>query len=323
MASTPLEVLEMRVLLATDLSSHAEKARDLVAGMALPPGSAVRVVHAIEPMPDMSAFAPMPILELSDYAERELHAELETLVRPLQATDRSVEIVLRFGRAADVIVAEAEDTRADLIVIGSRGRGGVASMILGSVSAEVVDRAPCPVLVARTRTLHRVLLAEDGSPSAAVGAALIANLPALRSLPVRVVSVADTGLPYAATMDPLASSAAVEAYYDALPAFREERERLGRERAAKLRKEGINATSEFREGDAAAELIRAAAQDKSDCIVIGSRGKTGLTRVVLGSVARGVLFHAECSVLVTHAPIAGTAPDHLPAATFEHVLPKR
>jgi nucleotide-binding universal stress UspA family protein len=137
------------------------------------------------------------------------------------------------------------------------------------------------------------------------------------------VSVADTGLPYAATMDPLASSAAVEAYYDALPTFREERERIGRERAAKLREAGVHATSEFREGDAAAELIKAAAQDKSDCIVIGSRGKTGLTRVALGSVARGVLFHAECSVLVTHAPTAGTAPDRIPASTFEHVLPKR
>ena len=313
----------MRVLLATDFSTHAERARDLVTSMALPPGSTVRVVHAIEPMQDISAFAPLPMLELSDYAERALRAELETFVKPLQTVDRKVEPVLPFGRAADVIVAEAEETHADLIVIGSRGRGGVASMILGSVSAEVVDRAPCPVLVARTRTLHRILLAEDGSASAAIGAALIANLPPLRSLPVRVVSVADTGSPYAATMDPLASSAAVEAYYDALPAFREEREQLGRERAAKLREAGVSATSEFREGDAAAELIKAAARDKSDCIVIGSRGKTGLSRLVLGSVARGVLFHAECSVLVTHAPTTGTAPDRIPASTFEHVLPKR
>jgi nucleotide-binding universal stress UspA family protein len=313
----------MRVLLATDFSTHAEKARDLVAGLALPPGSTVRVVHAIEPMPDVTAFAPMPLLELSDYAERELRSELETFVNPLRAPDRTVERTLPFGRAADVIVAEAEDLRADLIVIGSRGRGGVASMILGSVSAEVIDRAPCPVLVARGRVLHRVLLAEDGSASAAIGAALVASLPPLRSLPVRVVSVADTGMPYAATMDPLASSAAVDAYYDALPALRAEYERLARERAVKLREAGVTATSEFREGDAAAELIKAAAQDKSDCIIIGSRGKTGLTRLVLGSVARAVLFHAECSVLVTHSPTAGTTPDRIPAATFEHVLPKR
>jgi nucleotide-binding universal stress UspA family protein len=314
----------MRVLLATDFSTNAEKARDLVAGLALPPDSTVQVVHAIEPMPYMNAFAPMPMLELSDYAERELRGELETFVRPLLAADRTVERVLPFGRAADVIVRQAERHGADLIVIGSRGRGGVASMILGSVSAEVVDRAPCAVLVARGRTLHRLLLAEDGSASAASGAALIASLPPLRSLPVRVVSVAETGSPYGATMDPLASSAAVEAYYDALPAFREERERLGRERARQLRDAGVSATSEFREGDAAAELIKAAARDRSDCIVIGSRGRTGLTRAVLGSVARAVLFHGDCSVLVTHAPIAGTVPDRLPAATFEHgLLPKR
>lgn len=313
----------MRVLLATDFSTHAEKARDLVASLALPPGSTVRVVHAIEPMADISAFAPIPMLELSDYAERALRAELETFVKLLQSPDRGVDFVLPFGRAADVIVAEAEHSKADLIVIGSRGRGGVATMILGSVSAEVVDRAPCPVLVARRRTLRRILVAEDGSASAGVGAQLVTSLPPLRSLPVRVVSVAETGFPYGATMDPMASSAAVEAYYDGLPALRAEYERLARERAAKLREAGVTATSEFREGDAAAELIKAAAQDKSDCIIIGSRGRTGLTRLVLGSVARGVLLHAECSVLVTHAPTAGTAPDRIPASTFEHGLPKR
>jgi nucleotide-binding universal stress UspA family protein len=313
----------MRVLLATDFSTHAEKARDLVASLALPPGSTVRVVHAIEPMPDITAFAPLPMLELSDYAERDLRTELETFVKPLRAPDRTVEFALPFGRAADVVVREAEASEADLIVIGSRGRGGVSSMILGSVSAEVVDRAPSPVLVARGHVLRRILLAEDGSASAAVGAQLITSLPPLRSLPVRVVGVAETGFPYAATMDPMASSAAVEAYHDALPALRAEYERLARDRATKLRDAGVAATSEFREGDAAAQLIKAAAQDKSDCIVIGSRGKTGLTRLVLGSVARAVLFHAECSVLVTHAPSAVKTPDYIPAATFEHVLPKR
>jgi nucleotide-binding universal stress UspA family protein len=123
-------------------------------------------------------------------------------------------------------------------------------------------------------------------------------------------------------MDPTASSAAVEAYYDALPALRAEYERLARERAAKLRDVGVSATSEFREGDPAAELIKAAAQDKSDCIVVGSRGKTGLTRLMLGSVARAVLFHADCSVLVTHAPVPGKTHDVIPAATFEHVSPR-
>jgi nucleotide-binding universal stress UspA family protein len=83
----------------------------------------------------------------------------------------------------------------------------------------------------------------------------------------------------------------------------------------------VSPSAEFRAGDPAAELIKAAAQDKSDCIVVGSRGKTGLTRLMLGSVARAVLFHADCSVLVTHAPVTGKTPDVIPAATFEHVAP--
>lgn len=63
----------------------------------------------------------------------------------------------------------------------------------------------------------------------------------------------------------------------------------------------------MREGDAAAEIIAAAETDNSDLIVIGSRGQTGLTRLVLGSVARAVLFHSPCSVLVAHVPTTGRA----------------
>jgi len=296
----------MRVLLATDLSSQAEAARALAARLLLSAGSAVRVVHAIEPLTTVTAFAPVPILDLSEEADRELRGELETFAAPLRSPQRTVEIVLRFGRAADVIVAEAERFGADLLVIGSRGRGGIASMVLGSVSAEVVDRAPCPVLVARGETLTRILLAEDGSASAAVGAEVITDLPPLRSLPVRVVSVVDLPFPYATEEGPLAT-AAIRDYQELLPGLRTEHERLARERATALGAAGISAASEMREGDAAAEIIAAAETDNSDLIVIGSRGQTGLTRLVLGSVARAVLFHSPCSVLVAHVSTKGRA----------------
>ncbi|HEV8654675.1 MAG TPA: universal stress protein, partial [Candidatus Limnocylindria bacterium] len=92
--------------------------------------------------------------------------------------------------------------------------------------------------------------------------------------------------------------AAVQAYYDSLPALREATAKVARERAAALVAAGLAATSEIREGDAAAELIAAAAEAHADCIIIGSHGRTGVTRLFLGSVARAVLFDAPCSVLI-------------------------
>jgi nucleotide-binding universal stress UspA family protein len=305
----------MRVLLATDLSPRAETARTLVAGLALPSGSSVRIVYAIEPLPTIIRDED-PILDLTPEDERELQAQLETFAAPIRSPERSVEIALRFGRAADVIVAEAERFAADLVVVGSRGRGALATMLLGSVSAEVVDRAPCPVLVARGETLRRILLAEDGSESAAGGARAIADLPPLRVLPVRVVSVTDFPFPYPAELDPSAVAASRN-YQALLPRLRREHERVARERAQSLVALGIRASWEMREGDAAAEIIRVAEKDASDLIVIGSRGKTGFTRFVIGSVARAVLFHAPCSVLVARAS-ALPVPDDVSLAEIEN-----
>ncbi len=61
---------------------------------------------------------------------------------------------------------------------------------------------------------------------------------------------------------------------------------------------GVNADAGVREGDAATEILAAAAEFDADLIVMGTRGKTGLTQLILGSVARNVVSHATCSVMV-------------------------
>jgi nucleotide-binding universal stress UspA family protein len=290
----------MRVLLATDFSSHAEDAVRVVKALPLPSGSAIRVIHVIEPFPEVTAFAPAAITEIGEAAEQQLRGELEKTAATLRTPGCEVETAVVLGRTADVIVEEAERSKADLIVIGSRGRRAIRSALLGSVSAEVVDRAPCPVLVARGPALRRAILAEDGSETAAAGARLLATVPALRDLQVRVVSVVDAPFPstLATTDAAMATYAAIQAYYDALPALREATAKSARERTAALVAAGLAATFEVREGDAAAQLIAAAIDDRADCIVIGSHGRTGMARIVLGSVARGVLFNAPCSVLI-------------------------
>ncbi|MEX2046413.1 MAG: universal stress protein [Chloroflexota bacterium] len=290
----------MRVLLATDFSPHADDAAKIVGSLPLPSGSTIRVVHVIEPLPQVTAFAPAGISELTAAAEQHVRGELESFAAKLRAPGRTVETALVIGRTADVIVEEAERSEADLIVIGSRGRRAIKSALLGSVSAEVVDRARCPVLVARGPALRRVVLADDGSVTAAAGARLLATVPALSDLAVRVVSVVDVPFPstLAGNDAAMATYAAIQAYYDSLPGLRDETAKIARDRAEALTASGMKATSEVREGDAAAQLIAAADADRSDCIVIGSHGRTGVTRMLLGSVARTVLFNAPCSVLI-------------------------
>ena len=292
----------MKVLLATDFSESAGVAHALVKAMALPPGSQVRVVHAVEPITTVQVFAPSALLAISEATERESRELVTRLSREFAGPFVLTDGVIGLGRAADVIVDEANEFQPDLLIVGSRGRRGVASAVLGSVSAEVVDRAPCPVLIARKKTLSSLVLAEDGSAYASAGARVIRDIPALAAAPVHVVSVVDVPFPTLA-IDPTATGASLEAYRayeEALPAIRAKHAAMARDRATALRTAGLDATSEQREGDAGEELIAVAAERKADCIVIGSRGQTGLKRLALGSVARSVLFGAPCSVLIVH-----------------------
>jgi nucleotide-binding universal stress UspA family protein len=296
----------MRVLIATDFSAHAEDALALVAGLVIPAGSAIRLVHVVEPLPAINALAPSEMLTLAAEGEREIMTELDRKAAMFGDRALVVQTALVIGRPADVIVEEAQRFHADLVVLGSRGRRRVAATLLGSVSAEVVDRAPCPVLVARGRALTRVVLADDGSEVAAAGADLVTNLPALRSLPVQVVSVVDAPFPFTMANSDAGPSmyAAIQAYYDSLPSLREATSRIASDRSARLNTAGLRTTAEMREGDAADELIAAAAAGHADGIVIGSHGRTGVSRLFLGSVARAVLFNAPCSVLIVRAPVA-------------------
>ena len=295
----------MRILLATDLSSDSEIALTLVMGMPLPARSRIRVVHAVEPLDVAATFAVAPIPEMPSGLVDDARRELAKIARTLTRACVEIETAVRSGRAPDVIVEEAASFAPDLIVMANRGRGAIASTLLGSVSAEVIDRAQAPVLIARRPTLASVVLAEDGSPSAAAGARFIAAYAPFANSAVHVVSVTDVPFPVVLA-DPAGTNTAVDAYTSyqmSVEAARANQEAALTTRLLALREVGVTTTGERREGDVATELIAAATARRADCIVIGSRGQTGLRRFVLGSVARSVLFHASCSVLIAHAPV--------------------
>jgi nucleotide-binding universal stress UspA family protein len=187
----------------------------------------------------------------------------------------------------------------DLIVLGSHGRGSVGSTILGSVSAEVVDHAPYPVVVARTSRITRAVLTHDGSDGARQAEQLITTWSFLRRLPLRVVS-AWSLVPNYVSLDALGRSfMSGELYQQVIDDVRAERTRAANEAAKRLLDDGVAAIADVREGPAAQVVIDVAKETGADLIVIGSRGQSGLQRLLLGSVARSVLLHVPCSVLIT------------------------
>jgi nucleotide-binding universal stress UspA family protein len=202
------------------------------------------------------------------------------------------------GRAADAILDDAGQFKPDLIVAGSRGHGPIATMLLGSVSAELVDRAPCPVLVARRPAIDATLLAYDGSQESSEALKLLRSLPALSGQRTAVIGVAQPPVLWRSGIAPGMYRQVIDDYSDELAQLQAEYAGLAADAAGHLKDAGIEASAERRTGDPAQEILLAAEERDADLIVMGSRGRTGLKRVVLGSVARNVLINAEASVLV-------------------------
>lgn len=294
----------MRVMLAYDGSACAEAARDLLAHLSLPAGSAVTLVMALEQgprlygSPDLT-FAPGGAEESEALLIADLQEMLHAAAAPLRASDRQVETRIVRGRPASALLDEARASLPDLLVAGSRGHGPLSSMVLGSVSTELVDHAPCPVLVARHPSVHRLVVGVDGSATAAQAVGLLRRWPIFAGLRARVVAVASPVTAWAGTF----GSSFYPAWVELHEPRADERERLLRvaDRAADdLAVSGMSAGAELRDGDAADQLLQAATEEGADLIVVGSRGLSTVPRIVLGSVARKVLLHAPQSVLVVH-----------------------
>ena len=182
----------MKVLIGTDGSPCAGIAVELAAGLAWPAGSNVTLVSAVDAARlagPFAGWAPVDLSELESDLGREMGAQLAADAAHFSQPDLRIDREVLLGRPSTMLADKARDVEADMIIVGNRGRGGIRSMLLGSVSAEVVDSAPCPVLVARGTHLRRILLANDGSQLARAAQEVLAAWPVLADIPVEVMSV--------------------------------------------------------------------------------------------------------------------------------------
>jgi nucleotide-binding universal stress UspA family protein len=224
---------------------------------------------------------------LQPHLHHDVSAALDRYVAPALAASVPARVTLREGKAVQEILGMAESLPADLIVMGTHGRGAFERSVIGSVAEAVLGRARCPVVTvpapgvpSSTAGMPRtVLWATDFSAHATA---------ALRyALSIAAKSGANLVLVHAVEPDTLA---------DDRERVREGEQRL-REIATGDQVPGRNVERMVVFGSASPEILRVARERKAGLIVMGTHGAPTLHSMLFGSTARRVIRDAPCPVL--------------------------
>ncbi len=256
-------------------------------------GGGVTVVSSWEYPPVYGAYALMPPIDFAADAETEQRTVLAAAKAPADAVD--VATVVEEGDAAQVLLERAE--HAALLVVGSRGHGGLAGLLLGSTSMACVARATCPVLVVRTRP--RPVEDAPRRPRVVVGVgAGEQSVEALRA-GRRAALAMDAGLDVVTAWD---CPGGYGAYYTTIARDLQAKARRDQQDTIQVvygpdRSTWPNAILE--EGVLARVLTEQSAH--SDLLVLGRSLHGELSSVLLGAPTIRLAEHAACSVLVVPA----------------------
>jgi nucleotide-binding universal stress UspA family protein len=292
------------MVIGIDRSSAATTACELVASRTWPIGTRISLVAVVEPMVDWAGLAPAQA-DAAEIEREALELVLEERAAALRRPGLVVDTAVETGRAAAALMARADAEFADLIVVGSRGLGPAASAVFGSVSAELVDHARCPVLVARSPSVNCMLLATDGTASSrSIPSVLAAWRDAFRGMPVEVLSVA----PRDGVVTPWASEAEDEPTGELAL-----HEGIAHSVADEMIELGWHAAAVAKLGEPSRQIVDTGRECGADLIVTGSRGIGTLRRLVGGSVAHDVLLHARSSVLVVRGQVPARIADRASA----------
>jgi nucleotide-binding universal stress UspA family protein len=299
-----------RILAATDLSDPAAEAIRQADAHTRSVGGALAACHVLPSMRVHMLFPQNYAREALDESalDNRVRATIGASVTSLTGrAPTSFEVFVQHGSAYAEIVRCAETWRATLIAVGGDGRSDVADRFLGSVPSRVVRYAHCSVLVARPPERRGLVVAATDLSVESLPAVEAAVAEArLRGAKLVVLHVVDQGVPLASTglsmgITPVMFSP--ELLHDLRDAVRAKIE-------AVLANLDAHADLTIVEGHAAPTIVQYLEAHRPELVVVGTRGRTGLTRILLGSVAEHVVRAAQSSVLVVRqsvpAAVGGT-----------------
>ena len=283
----------MHIVVAVDWTDQSFSAVKEVVSLYTP--DALTLVHAVDfGILDYPTLGPPMADSVSQDMRKAMvdagHQLLERTADLVPRSIRSVERLCKPGKPETVILETVHAGKADLVVTGARGRGRVAELILGSISHRVLSKAGCPTLLVKGefRATQRVLIAVQGRDDAERIQTWLLAHPFKRQTEVSVISV--TVAPYIVDPETVASYGV---WGETAKHFAQE---LAGRVALKLNGLHYLATGRALEGDPVEVILGEATTH--DLVVIGSHGRTGLDRVLLGSVSHAVVHGAECPVMV-------------------------
>jgi nucleotide-binding universal stress UspA family protein len=285
-----------RVLVASDLSEHSDEAIRQAHARARANGAAFAVCHVVpdalrnDPLfPQLTAASMLDVTQLREETREEL---LERISDLTGRDPDEFELFLDEGTPYAAIIERAESWGADLVVVGSGGDAGLTRMLAGSVAEKVVRYAHSPVLISRTpRPSGHIIVGTDFSDPALPAVCAAADEVRRTGATATIVHCIDLDSWLAISPESVAGAAVL--------VHRSEIEKSTEARLeAALRQCDLVAEKRVAFGPPAAALVSMATERDADLLVIGTAGRTGLRRVLLGSVAETVVRSAPCSVLV-------------------------
>ena len=287
----------MKTLLAVDGSDNAYEAVHAMKYLAQ--SEQLTLLHALDvPRPAYPMMVPEVAEELYKSLEQSMREDGERLLDrvqsllPMHAGPSTKQ--LRIGSPAEMIVATAEEQKADLIVMGARGLGPIKERLLGSVSHRILTLAPCATLIVNgpVKAMKNILLPLQGLSDAEAAIRFLQLKPFHDPVEITLLTV----LPSTQPPWPVEAAAAETLEKQALESARGYIDSV----TERLRALGYQAQGLAVLGTPSAMILQEATNLRADLILMGTSGRQGITRFVLGSVSHALLHKMPCPVLAFH-----------------------